>query len=151
MQNEKEEYIRFEIESEYFGTAKNECTILSYREKIHKEILPVIYSKAFTDEPWKDDWDTFESFDPAGVFLAVDSTYSTPVGFIISFLVENYGYISVLAVIPEYQNMGYGEMLLGKAIEYLSRKGSKKICIDVEETNFNAIKLYEKNGFSRKI
>ncbi len=51
---------------------------------------------------------------------------------------------------PEFQNKGYGTLLLQKALEYLKRlKEITKIVLNVQVSNNIAIKLYEKFNFKK--
>lgn len=53
-----------------------------------------------------------------------------------------------IAVIPEYQKMGYGKLLTKKSIEFAKNKGYQ-IKLEVHSTNKNAIEIYKKVGFER--
>lgn len=57
-------------------------------------------------------------------------------------------YISVLAILPEYQGKGYASKLLLDFTEDCKRKKIKRIELFTHKTNENAIKLYKKKGFS---
>lgn len=51
---------------------------------------------------------------------------------------------------PKFQNRGYGTLLLQKAIEYLKKLNEiTKIVLNVQASNNNAIKLYEKFNFKK--
>ncbi|MFX1378481.1 MAG: GNAT family N-acetyltransferase [Promethearchaeota archaeon] len=51
---------------------------------------------------------------------------------------------------PKFQNKGYGSFLLQKTIEELKKvKEIKKIVLNVQISNSNAIKLYEKFKFKK--
>ncbi len=51
---------------------------------------------------------------------------------------------------PKFQNRGYGTFLLQKAIEYLRKLNEiTKIVLNVQASNNNAIKLYEKFNFKK--
>lgn len=61
---------------------------------------------------------------------------------------ENHkAYISVLAVLPEYQGKGYASELLSKFTKDCQKKKINRIELYTHKTNENAIKLYKKNGF----
>jgi ribosomal-protein-alanine N-acetyltransferase len=53
------------------------------------------------------------------------------------------------AINPNIQKKGYGTTLLNYSIEYLKNLGVKKIALEVRVSNENAIKIYEKNGFTK--
>jgi ribosomal-protein-alanine acetyltransferase len=53
---------------------------------------------------------------------------------------------------PQFQNKGYGTLLLQETIERIKRlKVIKKIVLNVQVNNYIAIKLYEKFNFHRNI
>ncbi|MCF8218592.1 MAG: GNAT family N-acetyltransferase [Bacteroidales bacterium] len=51
-----------------------------------------------------------------------------------------------IAVLPEYQNLGYGKLLTKKSILFAKEKGYQ-IKLEVHKKNTKAIKLYEQLGF----
>lgn len=125
------------------------CDVIQYKKKKHHKIIPIIYAKAFEDKPWEDNWDKIDLFDPHGIFLIVNPKNKDIFGFVISFTKDNYGYISVLCILPEYRLQGFGRLLIYRAIKYLSNKNISKIIIDVEKGNISAEKLYMKIGFTK--
>jgi len=57
---------------------------------------------------------------------------------------ESTGWITTIAVLPEYQNKGIAQQLLQ---ECESRMVVEKILLTVRKSNARAIRLYEKNGY----
>lgn len=57
------------------------------------------------------------------------------------------GWIYHLAIQPEYQNYGYGEMIFKKTEKALLKKGAKKILLGVAFTNKTVVPFYEKQGY----
>jgi len=53
-----------------------------------------------------------------------------------------------IAVLPEYQKMGYGKLLTKKSVEFAQNKGYQ-IKLEVHSTNQNAIEIYKNIGFER--
>ncbi|MGM0612996.1 MAG: GNAT family N-acetyltransferase [Bacteroidota bacterium] len=51
-----------------------------------------------------------------------------------------------IAVLPKYQNLGYGKLLTKKSILFAKEKGYQ-IKLEVHKKNIKAIKLYEQLGF----
>ena len=139
-----EEFIRLQLKKPFHVPHLDFRNVIKYQQ-----IIPAIYSKAFDDTPWENDWDKIESFDPNGVFLINDSANNKIFGFVVSFLKDDYGYISVLSILPKYRLKGFGQLLVYRAIDYLSGKEIEKIYIDVEKANISAIKLYQKIGFQQ--
>ncbi|MCK4396068.1 GNAT family acetyltransferase [candidate division WOR-3 bacterium] len=58
------------------------------------------------------------------------------------------GWINYMAVLPEYQNKGYGRQLVDKAIAELKKLGCLKVNLQVRENNKDVIEFYENLGFS---
>lgn len=57
------------------------------------------------------------------------------------------GYITNIAVFPEYRGKGIGTALLNRVFSEASDLGLSFVSLEVRESNFSAISLYEKNGF----
>ena len=121
--------------------------IVPYEAARHYDSIPALYAAAFGDPPWPADWDHFDEFDPRGVFLGYDPAAPGPVGFAISFQRQDFGYISVVAVLPAYRRRGLATALIGTAVQYLGSLALKTVHIDVLETNRPAVLAYEKLGF----
>lgn len=51
-------------------------------------------------------------------------------------------------ILPEYQRMGLGRQLMDALCEHLRQKNIKGIMFTVWHKNYNAIKFYEKYGFT---
>ncbi len=121
--------------------------IVSYSPALHHGKIPYVYSDSFQKQPWADDWDSFLGFDPEGVFLAVDAKTGTLIGFIVSYCKENYGYISVVAVIPGWRRKEVASSLIGTAIKRFRSMKIETVKVDAEEINTPALNLYKKAGF----
>jgi ribosomal-protein-alanine N-acetyltransferase len=100
-----------------------------------------------------------KSFDPH-FYLSISEAW--PDGFmvheekgkVVGFIAGHTGYateakILMLAVHPDMQGMGIGSALIRSFIDSCSMKAIKRIYLEVRVSNKNAIKLYEKHGFSR--
>ena len=59
------------------------------------------------------------------------------------------GYISMLAVIPQFQRSGVGTFAVEFAENFLHFKGKKILCVQTTPDNMPAVRLYEKCGFER--
>ena len=57
------------------------------------------------------------------------------------------GYITNIAVFPEYRNQGVGTALLNRVFSLASDSGLSFVSLEVRVSNLNAISLYEKLGF----
>ncbi len=129
------------------GHLPPQFNIVPYSPVLHHEVIRNMYSKAFGEEPWSTNWDAFQEFDPKGVFVASHSQMDRPVGYIISFRREDFGYISVVAVIPEFRRQGLASAMITAAIDYLQSLSLREIVIDVHVTNTPAVEAYKKLGF----
>lgn len=58
------------------------------------------------------------------------------------------GYITNVAVFPEYRNQGVASALLSHLEEFAKEKSLSFISLEVRESNANAISLYNKFGFA---
>lgn len=57
------------------------------------------------------------------------------------------GWINALAVLPEYQNRGYGSMLVRHGVEILRNLGAPKINLLVRPSNKRVQDFYKRLGF----
>ncbi len=57
------------------------------------------------------------------------------------------GYISLLAVEPEFQNKGFARLLIAAFIEAAKGKKIKRVFLFTHNSNKKAIGFYRKNGF----
>lgn len=56
-------------------------------------------------------------------------------------------YVSVLAVLPEYQGRGYASTLIIEFEKICKQKNMRRIELYTHKTNFGAIKMYKKNNY----
>lgn len=64
-------------------------------------------------------------------------------------IMEGYGEIISLYLLPEYWGKGYGKQLMTAAIQNLYQMGYEKILLWVLEENLRARRFYEKYGFQK--
>ena len=60
------------------------------------------------------------------------------------------GYIAMLTVKEGHRKVGIGRSLAKKAIARMVHGGCTSICLEAEQSNTGALKLYEKLGFARE-
>lgn len=58
-------------------------------------------------------------------------------------------YISSFGVLPEYQCMGIGNLLIQNVIQNVADRGIRKISLEVHRDNEKALRLYSNAGFSK--
>ncbi len=59
------------------------------------------------------------------------------------------GYVQRLAVAPEYQRRGLGQVLLTDGLRRLRSHGAKRVYVNTQEDNDRALALYLRAGFRR--
>ncbi|UCF09339.1 MAG: GNAT family N-acetyltransferase [Candidatus Bipolaricaulota bacterium] len=121
--------------------------IREYSARRHHTGIREAFGKAFDRAVWTSDWDGFDEFDEHGAFVAEDAETTEIVGYVLSFRRDDFGYISVVAVVPEYQRRGVGFALVSAAIRYLRGLGLETIRIDAYVDSPPAVNLYLKVGF----
>jgi ribosomal protein S18 acetylase RimI-like enzyme len=122
-------------------------SIVVYEPATHHSIIPGMYAAAFGRPPWPNDWDEFGEFDPAGVFVAEPAEGDRFAGFLISFCRGDFGYISVVAVVPGYQRRGIASSLVARAVERSESLGMTKVRVDAWEDSPAAVLTYRQLGF----
>lgn len=60
---------------------------------------------------------------------------------------ESYGWLSLLYLLPEYRNKGYGIQALARAIVHFREQGKQSLRLVVAEENAAARHFYEREGF----
>ncbi|KXH65627.1 acetyltransferase [Colletotrichum salicis] len=91
---------------------------------------------------------TLQTLDPAdgsliGVIickLEVHSSHSPP---------TRRGYIAMLAVASPYRGKGIATALVRRAIDAMGQRNADEVVLETEETNTQAMRLYERLGFLR--
>lgn len=58
------------------------------------------------------------------------------------------GWIYHLAIHPDYQQAGFGALLLKRIEQELKKKGAHRVHLGVEYTNLKVLPFYEKSGYS---
>ena len=121
--------------------------IRNYCKQRHHEAIRFAYGESFGHPPWHSDWDKFDEFDANGAFIAEDVETAKVAGFALGFRRRDYGYISVVAVLPAYRRQGVAFVLVRKAINYLRAIGLYTIKVDVFVDEIPAVSFYQKLGF----
>jgi ribosomal-protein-alanine N-acetyltransferase len=122
-------------------------SIERYSRTQHSDQVRHVFGQALKDEPWPQDWDSFEEFDPKGVFVAQHHPTDELVGYVISFKRRDMGYISVVAVIPAFRRQGIASALIRAAIGYLHSLHLSTVKIDAFADSIPAVETYKSLGF----
>ena len=107
--------------------------------------IPAIYSAAFEDEPWEDDWHSLPQFDRHSAWVTEQG--GKVIGFIISFLKDKAPYISVLAVLPECRRLGAAAKLVDRAASHWKAKNYKNIYAHLYNERIKFLPFYLNNSF----
>lgn len=57
------------------------------------------------------------------------------------------GYVTNIAVLPEFRKKGFGTKIVNKIIDFSKEKSLKFVSLEVRKSNENAINLYKAFGF----
>ncbi len=80
-----------------------------------------------------------------GLFLG---RQSRPSGFVLSRIVIDEAEILTIAIGPEARGRSHAGPLLSRHLDGLSRRGARKVHLEVEEGNTPALALYRRHGFA---
>lgn len=71
------------------------------------------------------------------------------VGYGSIFIVSDEAYVNNIAVLKGFRNKGIAKTIVNKLIDICKLKNCEFITLEVRESNFPAISLYEKQGFEK--
>jgi len=72
------------------------------------------------------------------------------VGYAVTGRAGSLGYLQRLAVQPEHHRRGIGHALVLDALQWARRRGATSVLVNTQETNTDAVRLYEGMGFTRE-
>ncbi|MFW9874424.1 MAG: GNAT family N-acetyltransferase [Candidatus Thorarchaeota archaeon] len=115
-----------------------------YLYKLKKKTLKEYIAKTWGwDEGWQKDYFS-KNFKPDQIKIIMKS--ATEIGCISSIEEEDSYYLSVIKILPKYQNQGIGTRLI-KDIILKAEKNNKPVYLQVLKTNNKAKNLYKRLGF----
>lgn len=79
--------------------------------------------------------------------VAVDYAQGVVVGYFVSWFVEDEAHLGNLAVSPDHQQRGIGQLLLDGLLDEARRRRTRLVSLEVRESNVAAQRLYLRNGF----
>lgn len=97
--------------------------------------------------PWTDDQLRAQLPDKMHVFIVAESGGKV-LGYVGMMFVLDEGYISNVAVAPEYRRMGIADALISELLRRANELELSFVTLEVRESNAPARALYEKKGFS---
>ncbi|MGB3616838.1 MAG: GNAT family N-acetyltransferase [Catalinimonas sp.] len=81
------------------------------------------------------------------IILETKGKNSCPIGAMVLFKYPKSLRIYSIAILPEFQNKGFGDYLLSYATEFAKKNHHEKILIEVSKSNKKLINWYKKKGF----
>ena len=124
----------------------NEISVMAMEREHISQVAEI--EKICFSEPWSEETvlDAFKT----GTKFFVATLGSLVVGYVgISCIIDE-GYITNIAVLPEYRNRGIATALLNRLFSLASDLDLSFISLEVRESNHNAISLYEKMEFKNE-
>lgn len=97
--------------------------------------------------PWTREQLKSQLPDEQHCFLVAENTEGKLLGYVGMMHVLDEGYISNVAVSPEFRRTGIGDALIRKLLACADAEKLSFITLEVRETNKAAIALYRKHGF----
>ena len=86
--------------------------------------------------------------DDMHMFIVAENEQGNAIGYVGMMYVLDEGYISNVAVSPEYRRLGIADALIRELVSKSEEKLLSFVTLEVRESNTPAIELYSKNGFT---
>ncbi len=99
-------------------------------------------------EPWSEEG-ILEAYRLGTKFFIAENSKQL-MGYIGIKAVIDEGYITNVAVYPQYRGMGVAAALLNKVFDFAKEKGLSFVSLEVRASNTAAVSLYEKTGFKEE-
>ena len=121
-------------------------------QKLSPEDVPLLQTCAelsalcLPEEAWSFQSFLSETQKPGGIVLVAVKQNREAVGFLTACLVMDTADLTAIAVTPSCRRQGIGERLLKELLVFT---GSAEIFLEVRESNFSAVALYQKHGFQQ--
>ncbi len=116
--------------------------IIPFEEKYLDDVFEI--EKICFSHPWSKEDLKAQLGNNTSYFYVCDID-GMAVGYIGLQIFSGEGYVTNVAVLPEYRRCGIGQALISRAME----NEMDFITLEVRESNNSAITLYEKSGFER--
>ena len=116
-------------------------------EPRHIKDIAKLESLCFS-EPWSEEG-ILEAY-RLGTRFFVAETGKTLIGYIGIKAVVDEGYITNIAVFPEFRRKGVAAALLNKVFDYAKEKRLSFVSLEVRPSNTAAVSLYQKTGFKEE-
>ena len=127
------------IKDGFFGN----ISVIPIEQRHIKEIARL--EEICFSEPWSEEG-ILEAYRLGTKFFAAEADKKL-IGYIGIKAVIDEGYITSIAVFPEFRRRGVAKALLNKVFEFAKEKGLSFVSLEVRPSNTEAVSLYEKTGF----
>ena len=127
------------IKDGFFGN----LSVIPIEQRHIKEIARL--EELCFSEPWSEEG-ILEAYRLGTKFFAAEADKKL-IGYIGIKAVIDEGYITNIAVFPEFRRRGVAKALLNKVFEFAKEKGLSFVSLEVRPSNTEAVSLYEKTGF----
>lgn len=120
-------------------------------QKVQIKLLNLIDLHSLDDDACFSGWSKFallEHYQQTGALGFVAMMDKQLIGLIFARIVLDESEILTFEVKEVYREQGVGKRLLQNLLNEIKRRGARKIFLEVNETNFKAIRLYIDSGFS---
>lgn len=121
----------------------SEIQIVSIEQNHLKQIAKL--EKICFSEPWSEDA-LLTAFKNGTRFFVAEKN-NTVLGYMGISCILDEGYVTNVAVFPEYRNSGVASALIERVFSHAKDNGLSFVSLEVRKSNFAAISLYEKFGF----
>lgn len=116
-------------------------------EYAHISQIAVLEKVCFST-PWSEQ-SIMDSFKAGTKFFVAENSGSV-LGYAGISAIAGQGYITNIAVFPEYRNRGVATALMLHLFEFAEKQNLEFISLEVRESNYTAIKIYKKLGFAQE-
>jgi len=145
--NLKPIYVRLSQAEEVWSERKTGATsiLLDYMKLSDlREVLRI--EKSLFPSPWNR-WMFKSEVENERSFCLVARSEKRIIGYAIINYFEHEGHLMNLAVLPDYQNMGVGSVLIIRLIGFAQASGVRRLTLEVRRSNMVARNLYQGFGF----
>lgn len=119
--------------------------VIANMEEKHIKAVAKIERICFS-EPWSED-SLKDEFNNKDSYFTVALNGDTVLGYMGFLNILGEGYITNIAVLPEYRGNRIGYALLKNSLDTAKNMNMDFLTLEVRESNITALNLYEKSGF----
>lgn len=126
----------------YFDESSCKERIFGFLDRVDKQFSPQLSQRV-------DLYDYSEKLasEAINIFVLSKELDVAHAAFYCNDIINNIGYLSSIAVVPEYQGLGVAEELLEMVLDKCVAGKMTSLRLEVDARNIKAIKFYQKQGF----